>query len=275
VTEHDVGERPPLNLPWRPSKRRRDMRNGLSNADERARAPARPPEPGRQAQHNYATAWQGRGGRFRLSSMVPVAVAIDICHRQPPSLEQAWVVHRQHAELWRTEHAPPPRPVAVAVDEWGPVDAWGELITAPAKAGQPAQPVRGPLGWPGRIRYVWAGPHLALTAVIYLLCWITERPACLQLAAAALALGRRGAWRQVLCGEPVWHRQPCSITQTWERHTRNARSLNAAVLRWPRFAWGVAHTALQAALYLLRWVSESAPRFLIFVLAVAVIIWTL
>jgi hypothetical protein len=117
--------------------------------------------------------WKPAGPRFsipaRLAGAFLVADVVDICHRQPPSLSQSWQLHRHHAEMWRTEHAPPP-PVPT-VDEWGmPVE-----VVKRQKA-EPAVPVRGPLGWPGKARYVWACPHLLLVAMLYLLDWAAEKP---------------------------------------------------------------------------------------------------
>jgi hypothetical protein len=75
-----------------------------------------------------------------------------------------------------------------------------------------------------------------------------------------------------LSGPSLLHARPPSLAEQRERHHQAAAHFEAALLRWPRLAWGYWHLAVKAVLHLTEWVLESPPR-LAAAAAVAVIVW--
>jgi len=79
--------------------------------------------------------------------------------------------------------------------------------------------------------------------------------------------GSRFTWMQraasrVADGSDLLTRQPPSIAAVWARHIASGRHYNAGLLRAPRYLWGMIHTPLVAAVYLLSWVASSLPLLL-------------
>lgn len=72
-----------------------------------------------------------------------------------------------------------------------------------------------------------------------------------------------------LSGDSLLHAQPPSLHQSWTRHRQAAEHFEAVLLRYPRYLWGVIHTALKAALHAAEWVTESPPRLLVACLLIA------
>jgi hypothetical protein len=134
-------------------------------------APARP-EPGREAQHEYATL---HGARRRLSFRAGLAVVLPIAEilaREPPTLHQVWLQHVHAAQVWKPKPPPPPKPSKPAE----PQLAWTGEGWAQVPAFVPAapQPSTGAV-WLYRGSMAWACVHLTLHAAILLLTWITAR----------------------------------------------------------------------------------------------------
>ena len=80
------------------------------------------------------------------------------------------------------------------------------------------------------------------------------------------------AARLGLSGASLLHARPLSLASAWEFHAASASHYSAALLRWPRYAWGAVDTVLKALMYGLGWVSESPARFVVAV-AVGLVIW--
>jgi hypothetical protein len=76
----------------------------------------------------------------------------------------------------------------------------------------------------------------------------------------AKAQGRAAA---VTTGASLLHAQPPSLADSRKRHHEAAGHFEAALLRYPRLAWGYLHLALKAGLHVLEWVTESPPRLLV------------
>lgn len=69
------------------------------------------------------------------------------------------------------------------------------------------------------------------------------------------------------------HAQPPTFAQARERHHQCAGHYQAALMRWPRLAWGYAHLlAVKPALNLAEWLTESPARLAV-ALAVAAAVW--
>ena len=67
--------------------------------------------------------------------------------------------------------------------------------------------------------------------------------------------------------------QPPTFRQARDRHHECAGHFQAALLRWPRYAWGYVHLVfVKPVLNLAEWITESPARFTV-ALAIGVVIW--
>ena len=67
--------------------------------------------------------------------------------------------------------------------------------------------------------------------------------------------------------------QPPTFRQARDRHHECAGHFQAALLRWPRYAWGYLHLLLiKPVLNLAEWITESPARFTV-ALAISAVIW--
>lgn len=77
----------------------------------------------------------------------------------------------------------------------------------------------------------------------------------------------------VFTGSSLWHAQPPSLAQIWDRHVVSARYFQAALLRWPRYGWGAVHIVVTIPAYLLVWCTRSIPLLVLTVIVAGVIVW--
>ena len=161
-TEHP--ERPPLHLPHRPSKGRRDLRNRLVHADERAHAPARP----ERGAHEYATV---DGRRRRLSFRGIARFLVLSCWTEPMSIAAWWQLHHHHAGVWKPGVvAPPTQPAPGGLQLAWDGESWMPAPAVPAvrQTGVP---------WLYGLRLAWGLIHIGVFVVpLDIASWIIRAP---------------------------------------------------------------------------------------------------
>lgn len=65
--------------------------------------------------------------------------------------------------------------------------------------------------------------------------------------------------QMVLNGASLWHAQPPSLAQVWERHAYSARYFQSGVFRGLRWCWACIHIAAGAPILLAYWLLHSFP----------------
>ena len=92
---------------------------------------------------------------------------------------------------------------------------------------------------------------------------VTERARVAGTAAAKSANGK----------DSLIHSQPPTFHEAWAHHHECARHYEAALLKYPRLAWGYFHLlVIKPLLNGLEWVTESPARFIV-TAAILTIIW--
>jgi hypothetical protein len=167
-----AGDREPVRIPRRPSKRRRDRRPS-DPPGTRAHTPARPD----RGAFDYATAKRDR--RWRGWLAIYAAELSQLWTADAPSLHTVWDSHLHSARIIWKPVAQPAGP--------DPEDRLIAAITGPpetATAHRPSDVAR----WMYRISSAWGALHLVIVALAYLVTWILRGPVGGLLTVGGLAL---------------------------------------------------------------------------------------
>jgi len=101
-----------------------------------------------------------------------------------------------------------------------------------------------------------------------------QAPARARTREARLATAQAAA-RQVLTGASAWESAPPSLAVIWAHHSASARYYSAALVRYPRYAFGGAHIGVAALAYLLVLATDSAWKILGLAAVLALLVWLL
>ncbi len=89
----------------------------------------------------------------------------------------------------------------------------------------------------------------------------------------ARVAGRKAA-RSANGKDSLIHSQPPTFHEAWRRHQECAAHYEAALLKYPRLAWGYFHLlVIKPLLNGLEWVTESPARFFVAVIVLFLIVW--
>jgi Flp pilus assembly protein TadB len=85
----------------------------------------------------------------------------------------------------------------------------------------------------------------------------------------------QAAIRGIFSGSQAWETAPPSLAAIWSHHSASARYYSAALVRYPRYAFGWLHVAIAALVYLVAIATDSVWKIAGLAAVLALLFWLL